>query len=130
MKAQFATVEAVVSLLFVLSLAVFCIKEAAAYAQSSFEARQGLATSIATYDLISQLMGNGTAKACAAVFAASGDSSCIAGYASAYESAYGLSSVALTIGNRTYGSMANSTVRCFPYNITGNVSIACIGVRG
>ncbi|MGC8586952.1 MAG: hypothetical protein ACP5K9_01525 [Candidatus Micrarchaeia archaeon] len=117
MKSQFATVEAILSL----ALGVATMASASAMlnsynANSNLAYRQMLA-SAEIYDITSDAYSNSSLYSCI-VSAMRGNSTCMQGYISYYNSVYGNPGTAFVVGSATIGNAAE------PYEI------GCIPIKG
>ncbi|MGC8628775.1 MAG: hypothetical protein ACP5T4_01010 [Candidatus Micrarchaeia archaeon] len=116
MKAQLATLEALLSFLLVLSVVSFCAKATNQFYKEEFENIQGLKAGSAIYDL-SNVLQTQKAKQCIE----SKNESCIASLVQLFGKAYGIN-VSISAFGKIIGS-ANLKAACF---IIQNESI-CIG---
>ena len=110
MKAQFAVLEAIISLTVAISITIFCVNAISSEGRASAISETQLRLSAAEYDFIEGIYGNVSMSACMKSYV-SGNTGCMAKYERYYERTYGLASFHVAGEN---GS-GNGEIRCFPY---------------
>ncbi len=125
MKAQFATIEALLSL-FAVMIALALLHNASNGINAGMgSARSSLGASVAVYDFYQQLRYDPELQLCIAQYSA-GNKSCILAYEGYYAKAYNLGYFGIYLGG-SYGLPASSFIRCYPYTVGSNWSEICIG---
>jgi hypothetical protein len=129
MRAQFATIEALISLLAILSVISFVSGEIFLNTRGVCAARSRAIQSMAAYDAAEQIAGNWSTNECVASAHAAGASPCLATLLESYREAFGIRHFELafqgfSVGNAT----ANDTPECLPIrfvslNVTDEVCI-------
>lgn len=124
MKAQFATIEAIMALLVVIAVAAFTGNAINRLNTDAYSAREALASSFAVYDFLNQASSNRSLEECMALYL-TGNQTCASGYLEIYRSLYGLRSFGIALGN---GSEIGDggIVRCFPYRFGTDYEELCI----
>ena len=122
MRIQFASLEAIASLMVVLialSFSIYCIKS---YEASSSEAREVMASGLASYDFMSQLARNSSESECIFLYGPEYPSCGIK--TQEYQDIYGLSLFkVVSFGNTSSGPYQT---RCFTYNAASGTGYICI----
>ncbi len=127
MKAQFATMEVLVALIFVLSALGFAARTYTSNVQNAERSSAQLLQGEALYDITAQTMDNAQMRACIANYSLS-DSSCIGAYITRFSQVY-KQAVAVSIGNKSTGPLTGA-IGCMPYPL-GNVTLElCISAGG
>jgi hypothetical protein len=113
MKAQFATIEAIISLLLVVVFIGFAQTTINNSNGREYSARQLLVSNLASYDFINQISENYSSGECMNSYIA-GNGTCLSRYMQDYISIYGLSSFRVIFGKGNFSEEGKTT--CFPYN--------------
>lgn len=125
MKAQFATTEAIVSLLLAASIVSFAYVQlsgaTAAFASSTKQMQNGAAA----YDLLNLFARNATANTCLGVYLLHGNSSCVQSIAGAYGAELGVAGI--RVGNNASATSACGTILLLAGNVLQRV---CVSVGG
>jgi len=120
MKAQFATIEAIIGLLLVVAALAFARVAINSHNGNAYVSRQAAASDFAAYDLINQLSQNASAMSCIDNYSV-GDAPCL----EYYKPIYGLSSFDIFIvGNGT--PSYTGSARCFPYESGEGYEELCV----
>lgn len=122
MKAQFATIEAIVSLLLTIAVIGFVQMTINNSNGREYSARQLLAANLASYDFISQISENQSVAECVNSYII-GNKKCLLNYIQEYVSIYGLNSFRVVLGD---GSISGKGTMCFPYNSMPGEEELCI----
>ena len=123
MKAQFATVEAIISLVTVIAAIGVLNAQINNYVNGEYSARRSLELTLATSDFLVQLTHNVSLQKCIQNVQTN-NTTCILGYLNYYKKAYGLENFSIVFGN---GSISSPNSKCFPYNSAYGKSEICIG---
>lgn len=123
MKAQFATVEAIMALAAVVMVIGVLNAQINSYAGGESGAKRSLELMFATSDFLAQLTNNASLQKCVQN-APTGGSACMLGYLNYYKETYGLENLSIIFGN---GSISLPNSKCFPYNSIHGASEICIG---
>ncbi len=127
MKAQFATFEALIALLFSLSVVAALDGRISAVNHGYTYARANLTSSILDYDLLNNMLHNTTASACLENYV-SGNALCIDQYLKGYLLTYRVRSINISVPGENANENASGIVRCFPYVINGLAMPLCVSV--
>lgn len=130
MRAQFATMEALISLLIVLFAISFVSAEVSLNGKSVLASRSGLVQGMAVYDAFEQITRNASANGCVALASRSGGSPCLDKMVESYKEAFGMRRFGVALPGLSAGDpAANGTLECIPVrfpslNETDEVCIA------
>ena len=123
MRAQFATAEAIISLMIVITAIGVLNIQINNYASAEYGARKSLEITFATSDFLTQLTKNSSLQDCIGGVSTN-NTACISQYLNYYKEAYGLENFSVIIGG---GSIGLPNSKCFPYNSIYGESEICIG---
>ncbi len=115
MRAQFATIEAILAMFLVLS-AVSFVSVGISLGDRNYYSESGkLVQSIAIYDAADQIAKNLSANDCIALSGAGNNPACARNLTESYKTAFGLSQFEIVAAGFAIGnSTKNSTTSCFP----------------
>ena len=116
MKAQFATIEAIIALSIALSAMYFGAESISAAQHSLFLERYNASSAAAAYDFLDQLEANYSTRQC--IY----NAQCQASYSAYYQRIYGIVRIGIIKGNSTAGNY--SKVYCREVSN----STVCVGV--
>ncbi len=119
MKAQFATMEAILSLVIVVSSLALYSRTMPSMQEYLLHASQNASLSAASYDFISQMMENKSTYSCVT---SSDPSPCMQNYSSYYQKIYGIKRIGIISGS----SQSISYSKMYCGMISGNY--LCVGV--
>ncbi len=125
MKAQFATIEALLSLFAAIVALAFVHSASNGIGARIDSARSSLDASLASYDFNEQLRYDPRLQWCVAQYGA-GNTSCFSAYVKYYAQAYGLGYFGIGLGS-SFGLPAWAFVNCYPYLGKDGKSEICIG---
>ncbi len=115
MRAQFATVEALISLLAILSTISLVSGSISLNSSSVHAAQSKVVQGMAVYDAAEQIAGNVSTNECVALAHETGDASCLNGIIESYKEAFGLRHFGLAFPGISVGNATgNDTSECVP----------------
>ncbi len=121
MRAQFATIEALMALTLALSTATAISQALGTYQHDYNSQYSNLSMAVAAHDFIQQMSSNATAQYCMDGYAQD-HSGCMSNYTGYYMSVYGLSAIGVVEQSAGYNY---SKVYC---GAPGGYNLICIGV--
>jgi hypothetical protein len=129
MRAQFATIEALISLLAVLFVITFVSAQISLSNRTAYFARSGLVQGMAVYDAFDQIADNSSANRCASLAVATEDAPCLAGMVASYKEAFGLREFSVVLAGVSAGDAGVDGTRvCAPVRLASlnETSEVCI----
>lgn len=115
MRAQFATFEALISLLVILSVISFVSVEISINNSGVNAATSRAIQSMATYDVAEQIAGNWSTNGCIASIRATGNAACLTALLEDYQEAFRIRHFELVFPGFSVGnSTSNDTSNCVP----------------
>lgn len=133
MRAQFATIEAIASLLVVLSAISFVSGEISLNNANVYASHSGVAQSMAAYDFFRQIADNESANGCIALARMTGDSACLDALVESYKEAFGIGQLEVALPGLQAGDAAGggarecAPIRFVPLNDTAEVCVLAGG---
>lgn len=128
MRAQFATIEALISLVIVLSVSTFVARSISVNAANIYSESERLKASAADYDLLGQIEGNFSTRTCIASLSNVTDA-CVAKLLDLYEKAYGMHFSLAVAGIRLGDAVSDGTTECVQMNLSAanGFEAVCVG---
>ena len=129
MRAQFATMEALASLLVAISAISFVSAEISLNSNVVYVARSRLTQDMAMYDVFKQMAENRTTNGCVSLASATGDARCLDAVVDSYRAVFGIKRFYVALPGASAGSTAgNGTRECVPVRLaslngTGEVCV-------
>jgi hypothetical protein len=118
MRAQFATIEALVSLLVVLSAVSFVSWEISLNTRSVGAERSRIAQSMAAYDFFEQIAENKSTNDCAALSSATRNAGCLNTTIDLYKEAFGISQFGVALPGLSVGNATGGVEECLPIHLS------------
>lgn len=128
MRAQFATIEALISLAIVLSASTFVAQSISMNAANIYSESERLRASVAAYDLIGQIEGNFSTRTCIASLG-NVTGACASNLLNLYEKAYGMHFSLAVAGIRLGDAVSGGATECVRMNLSGDdgSEAVCVG---
>jgi len=113
-KAQFATVEALLSLILVVGITLSASMILNSYSSENYIASRETSAAAEIYDIESNANVNATLKSCIN-YAAQGNTTCLGSYIQYYSHVYGQGGIVFVVNNRSVGSLSGAyEIECMP----------------
>ena len=126
MRGQFATIEALISLMFVFWFITWLSSSTNSSISEFNSLKHGLAAKMASYDFERQANSNELMQQCLSASLQNGSGICIQSYLDLYDLAYH-ANLSIVLPNRAFGNEGNADlVGCFSLNLNGTVLPACM----
>ncbi len=130
MRAQFATLEALVALLISVSVVSSFSVCLALVPNQEYGSRAGLATATAEYDLMNGFMRNASESGCLDLYLSGSSAPCLDRLMGEYAALYGIGSLSLVASGvqqqaAKSGSGPEGTAACFPYQYESVLYTIC-----
>lgn len=113
MKAQLASMEAIMVLLLVVASLAFARNVLGSLSRDASPARGTLSSAMAIYDFLDMVERNYTAAACLHAYG-SGNTTCMDAYIAEYKAVYGLDAFGVAYGKISMAA-SGAPIRCFPF---------------